>query len=661
MSVADGSNTATGIPDGYAAVAVQADQTTGALRICVLVRREPDPAGGHLVVLRDLIDGRVLLGCILDAGGTVQEWIELWLQDLEGLASTTAACREALSNNVLDERWKGYVRSLAEADPDSLVRTGWESEHPLPSYVDLAAMEPIHPVDAQSGHPWRLCCDDEALRAKQLPAYSSSLHRYLYVPDLGAESPFVPATSDAPKNESVLSAAEVTGGRRGLLPLNGAAGLLLVRRHCPIRLEPFADVLSGGSWDGVMHGRTMVGLGATYEAIKKSDPALAAGGWLFLGPHGRWGRLVETFHLKLRLLADAVKAVRRTVQATQRPLLNLSADSFQVRLLPPGSGLPFLWTARAVLCDPGDAIALAIQTSDATYFLRGAASGASVYRPESAGQSARGRGTVRIRQVLPEANRATIVEGTFATQERFEAARYDLIWLRLNLACGRVDLYGQLEQASALAAGEWRFRTIGQRFGEDAVSALESAAGVPVHETPFEIVPLLSSPCDLYSLAVLAVRTLLVNPQTTLPVALDEMLSLARQVAAEHDESVGLPLRVRTIFEGDSRWEASLGPHRLVHEEIGPREAADLIPWEVWWETLAMIVRLLPGIGPDSVARDFGDASPGGIHKTFDRAAADLDELLLRTRSLIVIDWRFNREVHAVVREHLMGLTGEAP
>jgi hypothetical protein len=181
-----------------------------------------------------------------------------------------------------------------------------------------------------------------------------------------------------------------------------------------------------------------------------------------------------------------------------------------------------------------------------------------------------------------------------------------------------------------------------------------------VADTAFEIIPLLSSPCDLYSLAVLAIRTLLVNNQTTLPVALDEMLSLARQVAEEYDESVGIGLRIRTVFEADKRWGGSLGPHRLTNEELTPEQAFDLIPAEVWFDTLGLIVRLLPGIGPDSLVRDFGDAPPGGLHKVFDRAVEGLGDLMLRTRSLIIIDWRFNREVHAVVRQHLMGLGDKA-
>mgnify|MGYP000867237910 CR=1 FL=1 len=69
MSGSDVRDALPGIPAEYAAVPVLADQAGRSLSICVLVRKKPDPVAGHLVVLRDLVDGRVLLGCLLDAGG----------------------------------------------------------------------------------------------------------------------------------------------------------------------------------------------------------------------------------------------------------------------------------------------------------------------------------------------------------------------------------------------------------------------------------------------------------------------------------------------------------------------------------------------------------------------------------------------------------------
>ena len=646
----------TELPEGYVAIPLAPDPPGPPPWICVVARAEPDPVAGHLVVLRDTIDARVLLGCINDAGGRIHGWIEVWVQSLDSLADTVAACRDALSNKVLDERWTHHFEAAQALDDPGLLRTGWEATHPMPSLLDIQNRRLIHPHDAESNAPWMLCQDDALLASKDLPAYSTSVHRYIYLLEEGEDSPFVPVTAGAPTNDNTQPLGDALKGQAGLVPLNAGGGLMLVRRFCPFSYGGFVDLLSGGSWDGVLHGRSPIHVGADYKALCDSPPAQGVGGRLFLGTHGRSGRTIETFHLKLRLLGDAVAAVRAMAEHQQRPLLNLDEDSFQVTLGEPGRGLPFLWTARAVLSDPGDAIAPKAGRSDARYYLRAGAAATSVYRPDVAGPPVRGTGTVRIRKILQGARDQTLLEGTLVTQERIQPARLDLIWLRLSAGQQRLDLYAHVEEESALATGEWRFRTVEQDFTEDEAAALAAAEGVPFHQTPFELVPLLSTPCDLYGLGVLAVRTLLVDNETSLPVALDEVLSLARQIASTHDDSTDLSEGIQKLFASDPRWVKSIGPQRLTHDPMSVDDAFDLVPARLWWDTLAAVVRMFPAMGPDSTCRDFGDAPPGGIHQVFDRAQSDLDSLLLRSRSLIVIDWRFNREIHAVIRRHLVGV-----
>src|SRR5437763_296172 len=60
----------TAIPEGYSAIPIQQSEADGALRLCVLARQTPDPAAGHLVLLRDLPDAMVYLGCVTDAAGS---------------------------------------------------------------------------------------------------------------------------------------------------------------------------------------------------------------------------------------------------------------------------------------------------------------------------------------------------------------------------------------------------------------------------------------------------------------------------------------------------------------------------------------------------------------------------------------------------------------
>jgi hypothetical protein len=379
-----------------------------------------------------------------------------------------------------------------------------------------------------------------------------------------------------------------------------------------------------------------------------------ADGALLLTRQGRWGRAVEALHLKLRLLADAVASVRAAVEQSGAPLLNLSAGSFRVDLGAPGSGLPVLWTARAALIAPGDAAHLPVSGAEAEYYLRSPGVGVSVYSPDSAGRAVQGRASIRVRKVEPTSKSGgAIVQGTFATQERINPSPSDLTWIRLHVGSGRIDLYGRLESDQGLAPGEWRFRTVPQRFAEAEMASLKAAEGVAMSDAPFQVIPLLSTPCDLYALGVLGVRTLLVGSGNTLPEALDELRSLARQAA---EGQGGLGPRLAGVMEKDKRWIEALGPWRVAGDIGTPAQALDQIPLELWAEVVAMLVRMFPGASAESACRDLGDAPPGGLQAVFAKAAADLDSLVTRTRSLIVIDWRYNREVHGVIRGMRTGL-----
>lgn len=73
---------------------------------------QPDAsmAGGPLVVLRDLLDARVLLGCFIDTAQSVHRWVEVWVQDIGGLAKALPTYRETLTNSKLDEHWAAHQR-----------------------------------------------------------------------------------------------------------------------------------------------------------------------------------------------------------------------------------------------------------------------------------------------------------------------------------------------------------------------------------------------------------------------------------------------------------------------------------------------------------------------------------------------------------------------
>ena len=638
------------LPDGHLAVPVSADQKAALLRVCVVVKKQADGRTG-LVVLRDTLDARVYQGCVLDAGNSVVQWVELWVQYPATLIGSMAARRGTVTNSHFDRRWQRMIKGVEKLSAGEWIRTGWESAPQPATWIDPAALAPVHPSDAAAGAALLICRDDAALTAAGLPAYSASQHRYLQPG--GGEKRFVPLTPEAPQGNAGATRplAEVTPRVAELLPFNPVAGQVMVRAYAPLSYAAYVETLSSLGADPAK----------AQTSAKSADvaPPMDGNGWLFVGQHGAAGRVVEALHLKLRALADATEAVAAAVKATQLPLLNVSADSFRVDVGPAARGLPTLWTARAKLVDPGDTVEWALPAADTRYYLPARPGVGSIYRPTS-GQSVAGRGTVRIRQVLPAGAGtpagAVVLEGTFLSQERLEAAGRDLVWFRMNAGGSTIDVYARLERTSALAAGEWRFRSVPLQPNPAALAALKAEEGLQAGDVPFEHLPLLATPSDLHSLGVLAVRTLLVNARTSLPVALDEVMSLARQVAQEAGRGAKerLGVRVGRILAQDKRWAESLGPQRLVHEAVSAQAAFEVVPADVWCDVLGWVVRMFPGVGPDSFAKDLGDAPPEGLHAVFARPIEELNGLLLRTRSLIVIDWKFNREVHVAIRNSLM-------
>ena len=77
--------------------------------------------------------------------------------------------------------------------------------------------------------------------------------------------------------------------------------------------------------------------------------------------------------------------------------------------------------------------------------------------------------------------------------------------------------------------------------------------------------------------------------------------------------------------------------------------AAQVVPTELWWETVGVIRRLFPGVGPDSFCRDFGDAPSLALDVIFERPPAELELLQVRTRSLVVADWEQNIEIRNAI------------
>jgi hypothetical protein len=635
------------IQEGYRAIVLEPNDAASTLRLCLVLKDSPDPAGGLLVSLGETADASVYLGCITDAVGQVREWVEIWMQNLENLEKRFPAHVPIFCNALLDRQWTERAERWRAATPEAFLATGWEHQHPLPLFLNLSLESAVHPHDSLTSEPWRLATDDEALKSAGLPPYSTSLVRYLT--SGGAAPRFIPISQGAPQNAQTTDVKSALGN---LIPVNPSGGMLMVRTLAALELADWLNILSGGAWRGLEHGRKPFRLNGVYRTLQNEDAMRQGAGHFLLAAQGRAGRLLETFHLKLQTLRSMFALAREWVAREQLPFLNLRAESFRVRLGETDTQLPFLWNSVTTLAFPGEAVALPVETTEARYFAPPETGAASVYRPE-ASTPVRGIGTLRVRDVSTGQNDMSVLEGTLTTQERINVAANDLLCLRFALPSGRLELYGRWDASEVLSANELRFRTLPRPLSPAVLTSLRET-GVAIPHVTFETLPVLSTPCDLHALAVIGVQALLASGGgAALPVALDELFSLAAKVAEKGGDGSHTLAVIRSTLEEDAKWQTTLGPHHLVADGLSAEDGALLFPADLWWATVAVLMRCFPGLLPGSYSRDLGDAPALALEKVFDEPLAHLDSLLLRSRSLISIDWNMNREIRSVIDQVL--------
>jgi hypothetical protein len=634
-------------PQGYGLAPVFPGET-GSVRVCVVTKNE-----GGFVALRETMDARVYLGALADKAGRVREWLEIWVQDVTGLAQSLSVYREVINNRVLDERWKSRAAMLAASPEHGLVLIGAERENPEPVLIDAKAHSPVPPRDQKTNATWVLCQDEVVLGKKGAPSYAATLQRHVYLKDLGEQSDLVPV-------EMLGSDGAALGVPPGTLGLNPGGGLMLALRYAPLSYEQFVDTVSGLESDAGPAEAVLKSIAAGASGFSAGTRGTMSGphanmtpgtGWLMLASSDRSGRLVESLHLKLMAFAGAAAGARASIAATQAPMLNITASSFRVSLGEAFGATPILWGNKVSLVEPGEGMEMPVEGTDLKYFVAGRGAGMSMYSPASVSQQVQGKGWLRLRNIVTEGPGGTVLEGTLQTQERVMPGKNDLLWLRFGLGPVRVDQYATIDMKGSMAPGEVRIRTIPTRLKDDVAARLKQALGVPIPEVHFGILPMLSSACDLYSMGVLGVRTLLVGAKSPLPVSLDELMTLAGLAANSAGDGEELWVRISRAFESEKRWAANLGPQLLLTDCADAAEAFEAIPPQLWYQTLAAIIRCFTGLGPDSRCKDFGDAPTGAQQKVFDGLLDDLYALLTACRTLIVSDFALNSEIRGVVKE----------
>lgn len=606
-------------------------------------REDSSPTGkdaSPFVILRLHPDAIVYLGALGDPSGElIYEWLEIRVQSAD-LAQKSSPSSYHLANRDLDERWRQEVESRLGASPPAFAFRH-SREHPPALWFDAALRASISPQ-------WRLCEDDEKLQSLGLPPYTSTCHRYLHRPDRD-DSPLVPVTPSAPENEHTRTAETVFPNA---VPFNPEGGLLLITKAASLGLRD-ASRLMAGQLLPLRHEQTVF-LEHQGTTLDTGSDFLATSPELFLYPSATDPlRLAEALHLKLCWLSGCLRALREATRATQRPLLNVDPDSFSLRLHAANTTLPFLWMSDVMLARPG----LFCSQTAPGLFLPNQTPPPSVYAHPNVRVALPGTGTVMIRQVRQEAGGSMEIEGTLVTPAEILPQPDECLLITLPLASERLEMRCQLVTEVPLGPGELRFRTQLPQVPRVARAALESADALPPLPATYVLYPALSSPCDLYSMGIVAAHLLLCGrSKSSLTQIVDELLAMARAVnASESDEApVDLGEAIDALLQDPAhgRWKTILGPANLLDIDHGDA-AWQVIGRGLWNDVLALILELLTGSGRFCYARTTAAAPATALHAIYDTPISDIMALVSRTRLIVLPGRESNQDLRQAILQAL--------
>lgn len=634
------------VKDGWELVDLEVAEMPG---LCVVIEDHgPGKRGPKLVA--QPYGAAVYAAGWRDRAGRVLEWLELWVQDVRSWHLDGNQPLMAPTNITLDKHWVRWVESLMRVDGDDLILLDWEKTHPEPIWFNAGVTARLRPTERLL-----LCEDDLFLAKERLALFGDSLERYLWNGD--RENPLlVTMTPGAPQGRFTKPPAAIFGDA---IPLNPDGGLMLLRRASAVRYDDFVDLLSGV--ETAVNLRECLGMPAVGANARLLDrPGLGGKtGGFFFARNQPSGHLGELLHLKLLAYRGAFAGICAAVRQGGAPFLGIRGDSFAVTLVAPDGGLPHLWNHRVRLAACPQAVRTELGVTREPCFLPFGEKGRSIYRSLQAEGEFKGDARVRVRRVSEADDEGlVVVEGTLLTDEPLNPGKLDLLALEwLSRKSGRLKLFAKMDGNTAGGAGEYRFSSLQTRLPEELAQAFANdQSTLSSDRVRFHLLPRLGTPCDLHSLGVLGLRTLIAGGGGgELAEAVDDLLAMARLYQSRF---TGANWQTGTTFLNEfvktgegGPWAEKLGPHRLLRATgMTSAEAFREIPAPLWWEVMEFVSRLFPGEALGSFCKGYDDFSPRALHEVFVEPLATLDSLVSRSRELLFGNPVTNRELLGVIR-----------
>ncbi len=689
-------------------------ETGGGFRLELVLRAEAQIPGVYPFVMLGSNGryARVHLARVVNAEGTPLRHLALKLQrDRYDLETDRG---NMLSNVEIDQLWEEEFRNLRQfrEDPDSPVAALLSEGESLRIYDPLIYCRKrqlfFRPPCPDCGLGLRDCEDDSLLTRRDLPRYSQSNIRYLHCQDChraNADAPLYRFQMDERERRSgVQDFKSLLTGWRGLGQDSSSKDAAFICQGCeffgecyqgnqdPVaaageRLTPFsffrfrclpldvlrlhydefADCLGGIGWSDFLneHRGNREGIPERLFLSDFRSQLERPDRFLFAQTGGQ--EATEVFRLKLVLFLQLCRRVHQFHRRFRKPNLDLKPENVMVDIPPISPELPFLWNFQVKLIDlaattnfsygdPGGEKTIPappvnyseIYTSPIIRYGQFGHLKPCDIQFVNLSEAGNGRHRVSARLRSPDliAEEYTDKDVFRISVNQVEAGEPFMLWA--SKVAGAEVPPGAMEvvcEPSKLKPGN--------------LANLQYIGNQWLRGVNFETYHAFSVPCDLYSLGVILLRTLLSGKQQNMAVVSTKVLQpvlneLQRLRDSGKQLAPGEPAAlVREILASNTGARPE-----MVYWDGNP-ERPNSIPPDLWYSALVLGVRMCTNFPAFSYCQGRGDYNAERPQQVMETVLADLERLSARIHSSLFSREELNREVREAVQKARARLGGK--
>lgn len=456
-----------------------------------------------------------------------------------------------------------------------------------------------------------------------------------------------------------------------LVPVSYYECVLLPLEMLHIHYDDFSDLLGGASWSEFQ--RSQISKGMTFAQqliINQIEPFFTSPYQFFFRDHPQGLFAYEILRLKLIAFTQLCRGIMAIHKKCGQPHLDIKPGSVMVKLSIAGRDLPSRWNFGIKLIDlgatlPFDQYESGHEVSNRIFYpphnFQKIYTSPIIHGSQFGLEEKIDLKITSVKSIKELQNTVHAQIEAYLLSREIKAddfCEHDLI--RINLNAPAKGLENVVIWASKKGQEDRNFKILSKTVAlkRSSYSIMEKNTGVTFYDTNVAFFRTYHVPCDVYSLGIMLLRSLLLNDEQDLRQVLDIIQSMIIPIQnrqANLDKNV--EIEIRSLLKNKSD---VLSPYSLFYRKEDREQQTNAIANDLWDHILIFALKLMTNIKGFSFCEHHGDYNPDKPESKMQEILLALEEINSRVHAKLFGSVEENKEILEVFDEMLQILNSDA-